>query len=78
MRLSDVSYEFDAGGYADVVHGKYFIPTVNTNDKMVTIFVKEKIEKKRIPNEYFHLIFKDEHHNATMWTRSHWQLHGKR
>lgn len=46
MRLSDVSYEFNADGYADVVHGKYFIPTVNTNDKMVTIFVKRKIKKK--------------------------------
>lgn len=36
VRFTDISYELNADGYCDTVHAKYYIPTVNTADKLVT------------------------------------------
>lgn len=36
VRFTDVSYEINADGFCDVVHAKYFIPTINIADKLVT------------------------------------------
>ena len=35
VRLTDITYEINSDGLCDTVHGKYYIPTVNTQDKLV-------------------------------------------
>lgn len=33
--IRDITYDYDADGFCDTVHGKYTIPTINTADKLV-------------------------------------------
>lgn len=49
VRFTDVVYEMDSDGLCDAVHGKYYIPTVNTADKLVILLKRsDNIIPRRI------------------------------